>query len=308
VQHRFYNQKRQWNLGTKVDNSDAELYAVDQTLIWAIEIARASPSPINYTSQKRTREIWIFTDSQESIRKFQKYESTEAYIHSKLKNLYLRGYKLFIHWVPSHTDIIGNELADKAAKAALEMQPIPDIWMSRAFIKRKIKAETKKDWIRVWNAKNPTKVYRQFERIPGDTRIKWLDSTDRLISTTIQQFSMGQGYFRSWLGHIPGSGFDTRACPNPRCRGKWQTPEHLLLRCFGYAANDQKKIFSKLARELGIDYSQLGLATLLMTKVGIKYTIQYIKETKIGTRKWILGHLDDEIEFTGGWGDLGDKN
>jgi len=78
-------------------------------------------------------------------------------------------------------------------------------------------------------------------------------------------------------------------------QGKWQTPEHLLPKCFGYA-NDQQKIFSKLARELGIDYSQVGLAALLMTEIGIKHTIQYIKETKVGTRKWILGHLNDEIE------------
>jgi len=84
----------------------------------------------------------------------------------------VRGYKLFLHWVPGHTDIIGNEPADKAAKAALEMQPISDVWISKAYIKRKIKAETKKDWIRVWNAKSPTKFYHQFERIPGDTRLE----------------------------------------------------------------------------------------------------------------------------------------
>jgi ribonuclease HI len=47
---------------------------------------------------------------------------------------------LQLEWVPGHMNVLGNELADKAAKKATELAiSVSESYVSLAFIKRKIK-------------------------------------------------------------------------------------------------------------------------------------------------------------------------
>ena len=40
---------------------------------------------------------------------------------------------------------------------------------------------------------------------------------------------------------------------------------------------------------------------LLCTRQGIKNTLQFLKQTRVATRKWILGEIEEREE---GWGDI----
>jgi hypothetical protein len=41
---------------------------------------------------------------------------------------------------------------------------------------------------------------------------------------------------------------------------------------------------------------------LINTKKSIKHTLQYLKNTKIATRKWLLDDIEEEINYR--WGDI----
>ena len=62
-------------------------------------------------------------------------------------------------------NILGNELADKAAKRGTEMQKSTlESYISLAFIKKKIKESALNDWIEIWiNSKSKGRHYIQFE-------------------------------------------------------------------------------------------------------------------------------------------------
>ena len=79
--------------------------------------------------------------------------------------------------------------------------------------------------------------------------------------------------------------------------------KYLLLECKKYKW-DRERIYKPLSQKLQIPIRELNLNILLATQDGIKYTIEYIKETIIATRKWILGQLDDETQYDGGWDDI----
>ena len=48
----------------------------------------------------------------------------------------------------------------------------------------------------------------------------------------------------------------------------------------------------------------LTISTFFDKIEGIKNVLKFIKNTRICTRKWILGTVEDEEMHRGGWGDL----
>ena len=46
------------------------------------------------------------------------------------------------------------------------------------------------------------------------------------------------------------------------------------------------------------------LRTLLTTKEGIRNILIFLKNTRIATRRWILGDREEEEEGEVGWGDI----
>ena len=104
---------------------------------------------------------------------------------------------------------------------------------------------------------------------------------------------MGHGYFRSYTGMIEKK---SRECS--RCHVT-ETPRHLLSKCRKY---DQKR--GSMSKILTNSTNMAGLSLLLTIKKGLESTIEYLRNTRVATRKWILGQLDIPEEDAGGWGDL----
>src|SRR5690606_9219718 len=101
-------------IGEQAEVFDAELSALLIALTRFIK-------EVTHTT-KRTRQIWIFSDSQAAIQRLQHKrpgpgQQTASTIHKTISDLYST-YRIhtYINWVPGHTDVDGNETADQLVK------------------------------------------------------------------------------------------------------------------------------------------------------------------------------------------------
>ena len=98
----------------------------------------------------------IFTDSQSALcmlnHVYTKYGIVRE-IHGLLFDLYRKGRKVHLCWVPSHVGIAGNELADKAAKEASQLPNITDIPVEARDMHPSIKKGVMESWQRHWSSR-----------------------------------------------------------------------------------------------------------------------------------------------------------
>ncbi|RDL32487.1 uncharacterized protein BP5553_08943 [Venustampulla echinocandica] len=197
-----------------------------------------------------------------------------------------KGASIELAWVPGHTDIEGNELADRLAKQATLEEPSSNS-TSFAYLGMKIKGIRRAEWLSYLTNyttnkpnSNPNSYTRKFIWKIG-ARPLIPPNTKREIASAFYQLKLGHGYLKSYLFRLDRSNSDLCRC------GKRETPEHLLLSCSEY-----KGARSALKSELrGV---RLTLPLLLHTKVGIAATINFLKETKIVTRRWHLERAEEE--------------
>lgn len=173
-------------------------------------------------------------------------------------------------------NIKGNELADKAAKKSTKIQRLAaESYISIAFIKRKVKESALTDWNQIWQvSEKKEKHYSQFECKP-----KWRIKTRNIkkqVWSTCTQLKLEHDYFRSYLYKL--SGYDSNICQF--CNTK-ENSEHLLLHCRRY-----NQIRSRIKQEKQLN--QLSLKILFGTNSGQDFLLDFLKETNIATRKWLL--------------------
>ncbi|GFU17152.1 RNase H domain-containing protein [Trichonephila clavipes] len=74
------------------------------------------------------KEIWILSDSRSAIQHLSNWQSVRdnvgVSILTKLKRL-STSHQIHLHWIPSHKDLEGNEIADILAKAGACEVPEP---------------------------------------------------------------------------------------------------------------------------------------------------------------------------------------
>ena len=103
---------------------------------------------------------------------------------------------------------------------------------------------------------------------------------------------IGHDFFKSYLYRLPA--YELNQC-NRNCN-EIQTLEYLLLNCHHFS-NERKETKKNMKIPVMI-------RMLFNTTKGIKNVLKFIKNTRICTRKWILGIVEDEEVHGGGWGDL----
>ena len=117
-----------------------------------------------------------------------------------------------------------------------------------------------------------------------------LPQTDQATASTIHQLRLGHGYFRSYLIRLPN--YDSTRC---QCSEPVQTAKHLLLGCPLYREERER---AGIKRETTIQ-------SLLFTAKGTGALIDFIQETRVATRWWLLqGVREIDEEDTWGWGSL----
>jgi hypothetical protein len=104
--------------------------------------------------------------------------------------------------------------------------------------------------------------------------------TKRELASAFFQLKLGHGYLRAYLAKLGHS--DSNRCS---CGGK-ETLEHLLLSC-----RELRKQQKCLREGLGC---RASLKVLLHTKLGVERTLEFLKETRVATRKWLQERKDKE--------------
>ena len=261
-----------WNLGKECEVYDAEIFAIYK----ALEIG-------NNRVDIETLDIWIFSDSQAALKGLTKGQSRAnralyGKIYKVAKNIKEKGTNIHIEWVPGHEGIYGNEKADQAAKhGANWVEPAPsELGTSISFLNRKLREKVLSDWSNIWQKSGQGKDYKQFNMQP---RLKASQIRLRKLTwSTMVQLKLAHGYFRSYLTRTPA--YDSNICPNCDSNQK-ETPYHLLFHC-----QSQSEIRKKTIQKL--DRHNQTLCSLFLTKSGQNQLIQFLTESKIATRKWLL--------------------
>jgi ribonuclease HI len=266
------NSQQMTNLGDTQLVYDGEFEGLAQ----AAEFASSNSLP-----QRRFR---IFSDNKGALLRLQTLSDApgQAYqlrILKAAKSIVRKGASLDLNWVPGHQDILGNDKADYLAKKASLKDPPNLQKTSYAYLGQRAKLETTTQWKVALNAnKQPSAYSKLFEWRLGKPLIP--RGTKRELASSFFQLKLGHGYLRAYLaklGHVD----------NDRCScGGRETPEHLLLSCRELRSQQRD-----LQEGLGC---RASLRVLLHTKVGVEKTLEFLKATKVATRKWLKKRQDKE--------------
>lgn len=266
---------KNWFLGTGLEIMDSELVAIQKTLA-------------NVTCTGATEAIYVFVDSQAAIKRLQKHsltggQETVAKIAKDCQSLHEKGISVHLHWVPSHRNIFGNEMADRLAKAGLGRKPTTPLFVSFSFLKRRVRENTIQDWQTLWmsadkrQGKHYTAVCRHKVTLSlSAPKEKYPKKTQAAFF----QLKFGKGFFKSH-SHMIGKS-TTNQCFGS-CNQK-QTPQHLVLDCKAYS-KERKEMEKELK-------SSLSLTKLFCTKKGREVLFRYLDQTGIATQRWYQ-HKDD---------------
>ncbi len=235
----------------------------------------------------KNSEIWMYTNSQMTLQRLNAKSNVNAKlfddIRQNLINLRQNQCQIRIQWISSRKSIIENEKADQLIKSAA--QELSDIDNMKAiiisFVKKQICKETKLQWLNVW--KSSIKKRNQYRKHISNVNlsqksIKELRKIDRLTFSIFIQLKMRHDYFKSYLHRVSEN--NSNKCYEI-CNAS-QTSEHLLLNCKHYRSEQ-----IKLKEKTQLKNTDIIL-TLFIVKIERIATLEYLKNTRIATRKWLL--------------------
>ena len=135
---------------------NAEMYAIYQALIY-----------VNNTATNHNSNFVIFSDSLSSLQFLDNSEPDHRTKINILKLLKLIKQNIIFEWVPAHTNIRGNDMADKAAKESLDNSRIVKLPMAYNEYKSIVKTMILKQWQEHWTQYGRCRL-KSFKPILGD--------------------------------------------------------------------------------------------------------------------------------------------
>jgi ribonuclease HI len=262
------------NLGDSQLVYDGEFEGIAQ----AVELASSNATP--------NRRFRVFSDNQGALRRLQTLsdapgQASQLRILRAAKRIVEKGASIDLNWVPGHQDIQGNEKADELAKRASQKDPPDPQRTSYSYLGQKAKAETTSQWKEALREpKKQTSAYSKLFEWRIGAKPLLPKGTKRELASSFYQLKFGHGYLKAYLAKLGHSDSDRCSC------GGKETPEHLLLSCRDL--RDQQK---ELRESLGC---RASLRILLHTKIGVEKTLEFLKRTKVATRKRLLERQERE--------------
>ena len=168
-----------------------------------------------------------------------------------------------------------------------------DNFMSFQYLNKKIEENKIRKWNLMWqkNVKK-NKYYEVHNSTSQQTFFKKFSNKEKSIFSTFLQMKTEHDYFKSYLCRL--FEYESNRC-NEKCNEK-QTFENLLLYCCHYV-NEQNKLKNNMK-------ISITLRTLFNTDEDIKNVLNFIKNTRICTKKWVLNTMKNEKMHLEKWSDL----
>ena len=199
---------------------------------------------------------FIFTDSLNAITCIRSYHNKKQHPvgNNIIRDLSVSNCKIAIAWIPGHVGIVGNSLADTAAKEGALLFPVPAIAVPfsdlKTFVKSSINRKMQQDWS---NIETTNKL-----RSIRDSVAPWTTSknSSRRLEVSLCRLRIGH----TLLTH----GYLFNRLPPPLCSvcSVPLTVEHLLVHCPNYTkARQLSQIPNTVSKILCNDISSVNLLT-----------------------------------------------
>ena len=206
--------------GATCSNYEAEIKAIKSAVETLHNTFNEEPSKVTNTV--------IFSDSKSALQALENHSVDSKEIQETAmkidKLLAAFTIRLVLQWIPGHTDIPGNEKADRLSKrGAQKEQPHKSTPLKTA--KQIIQCNYKEEWMNMWaTGQTGRVVYKHMNSTKQHDNIR---SLTRKEQVTI---------FRLRTQHVPLNQHLNRINPQlppmcPLCDEHFETTEHLLLKC-----------------------------------------------------------------------------
>lgn len=215
--------------GDEVNAYFMELAAVQQAVAMITDLC--TPDWITSIVGRRTTSFRIFTDSQSALKvlKNPRRQSGQFLIREIIcqsQDLLSRGGPtITFHWVPGHANVLGNETAHIAARAATEIGTWPKPG-SKLLKTAAIRLAKQRPMVDYFHKSSTGRFTKELDRaLPARHTRKLYDKRPRKESAILSQLRSGMSRLNSSLAKIKAIDSDQCEC------GERETVQHFLFHC-----------------------------------------------------------------------------
>ena len=236
-----------WRIDCKHSILMAELFAIFNCLLWVVD-------------QTFYRRVLICSDSLVALRSIgtyvvKSYRKIVTSIQRLLLKIKSKNIDVVLQWIPSHSGIFGNELADSLAKNACNYSVITDLSLELdeylSLVRKTLRDFSLANWYRLKDGTHFSSI------IPDLTRWTWLSSGNRHCDVIMAKLRSGVANLNHFL-------FRLNSINSPNCIyciNEVETVKHYLLDCPRHILA-RNKFISKL-NNLGISQGHVSVPILL---------------------------------------------